>query len=427
LLRTAGVAYRRAVSLAPAEQLLAASELVRRGDGVRARRLVVHATSSPDARLVSVLAGAKILLAVCDYSGALLLAARAQAMRGGAERGAALRFTIELRLGFYREARATLARLDAARHSELHERQLRALLRAGDLDGAAELLELLLAARSRDAGLLQMRAELEARRAAAVAGTARDDARVVLDTIRIAAPEVVLARLEAVQARYPTSGLPWAHHGEALTWLGRHEESRASLERAIAVDHRTRWPYYGLGVLHLVAGRPHEAIEMCARGYAALSNTDTPFEHAVRGEALRLLGRLDESATALRIALTSNPRRLSTHVNLGLVHAAAGRSRELDESFRHTAQQAPALLVAAAADCGVDLWRAEPGLPPWPGLADDERARILGAALSRMHGNRSASCLTWLNDEGVIRTVDGRRSGGATGRHGFPAARVRRT
>ncbi len=39
------------MSLAPAEQLLAASELVRRGDGVRARRLVVHATSAPNARL----------------------------------------------------------------------------------------------------------------------------------------------------------------------------------------------------------------------------------------------------------------------------------------------------------------------------------------------------------------------------------------
>ncbi len=65
-------------------------------------------------------------------------------------------------------------------------------------------------------------------------------------------------------------------------------------------------------------------------------------------------------------------------------------------------------LVAAAADCGVDLWRAEPGLPPWPGLDDDARARVLGATLSRMHGNRSASCLTWLNDERVIRTVDGR-------------------
>ncbi len=395
------------MSLAPAEQLLAASELVRRGDGVRARRLVLHATSAPNARLADVLAGAKILLGVSDSSGGLLLATRAQAMPGGTERGTALRFIIELRLGFYREARATLARLDVARHFELHERQLRALLRAGDLDGAAELLGMLLVARAGDAGLLQIRAELEVRRAAAAAGTPRDDARVVLDTIRIAAPEVVLARIEAVQSRYPTSGLPWAHHGEALTWLGRHEEARASLERAIGVDHRTRWPYYGLGVLHLVAGRPHEAIEMCARGYAALSNTDTPFEHAVRGEALRLLGH-PEAARELGIDVAANPRRLSTHVNLGLLHAEAGRSHELGESFRHTARQAPALLVAAAADCGVDLWRAEPGLPPWPGLDDDARARVLGATLSRMHGNRSASCLTWLNDERVIRTVDGR-------------------
>jgi hypothetical protein len=175
-------------------------------------------------------------------------------------------------------------------------------------------------------------------------------------------------------------------------------------------------------VLHLVAGRPDEAIEMCARGYAAMGNTDTPFEHAVRGEALRLLGRLDESATELEIA-AAHPRRLSTQVNLGLVHAEAGRSRELGERFCHTAEQAPALLVGAAAHCGVDLWRAEPGSPPWPGLDDDARARVLRAVLSRMHGNRSASCLTWLNDEGVVRTVDGPLTGVAA-RHLEDARRL---
>jgi tetratricopeptide (TPR) repeat protein len=392
---------------APAERLLAASVLAGRGDGVRARRQVLRATSLPDLRLASLLAGANMLMAVSDYSGSLFLADRAGAMPGGADHGTALRFTIEHRLGFYRESRATLARLDAPRRAELYERQLRVLLRAGDLDGAAELLEPVLAARVGDEKLLGIRAELDAKRTSTVARTPRDDARVVLDTIRTAAPEFLLARLEAVQARYPASGLPWAHHGEALMWLGRYEESRVSLERAIEVDHRTRWPYYGLGILHLVAGRSHEAIEMCARGYAALSNTDAPFEHAVRGEALRLLGRLGQSASELGIALEANPRRLSTHVNLGLMHAAAGRSRELRESFCRTAEQAPALLVAAAADCGVGLWQAEPGLPPWPGLDDDERARVLGAVLTRMHGNRSASCITWLNDERVIRTVDG--------------------
>src|SRR5205085_10215787 len=103
------------------------------------------------------------------------------AMPGGVDRGTALRFEIEHRLGFYRESRATLARLDVARHAELHERQLRVLLRVGDLDGAAELLEPLLAVRAGDERLLATRAELEARRSAAPPGTPRDDARIVLD------------------------------------------------------------------------------------------------------------------------------------------------------------------------------------------------------------------------------------------------------
>jgi tetratricopeptide (TPR) repeat protein len=368
---------------------------------------VLRATAAPDLSAEHVLVGAKLLMAVWDHRGGLFLAERARTMPGGAEQGAALRFAIEHRLGFYRESGTTLAQLDVARHFELHERQLRVLLRVGDLDGAAELLERLLAVRPEDEALLRVRTEIEARRAVTMSGSPRDDGRVVLDTIRTAEPASVLARLEAVHDRYPTSGLSWAHHGEALTWLGRHEEARVSLERAIAVERRTRWPYYGLGVLHLVAGRAEEAIEMCARGYEAMGNTDTPFEQAVRGEALRLLGRLDDARAKLEIAVAAAPRRLSTHVNLGLLHAEAGRPHEMEERFRHVAEHAPALLVAAAADCGVDLWRAEPGLPPWAGLDHDERARILAAVLSRMHGNRSASCLTWLNADGVIRTVDG--------------------
>jgi tetratricopeptide (TPR) repeat protein len=407
---------------APAERLLAASVLVRRGDGVRARRVAVRAASSPDARLATVLAGANVLMAISDHSGALLLAERARALPRGAEHASALRFTIEHRLGFYRESGATLAGLDAARHGELHERQLRVLLRVGDFDGASDVLATLLGVRGADEDLLRIRAEIAAKRGSTT-GAPRDDARVVLDTIRTAAPEVVLARFEAVNARHPTSGLPSAHHGEALTWLGRHEEARIALDRAIAIERRTRWPYYGLGVLHLVAGRPHEAIEMCARGCAALSNTSTPFEHGVRGEALRLLGRLEESAHELRIDLTANPRRVSTYINLGLVHAAAGRSRDLGENFEHVERYAPALIVAAAADCDVDLWRAEPGLPPWAGLDDAARARVLAAALRRMHGNRSASCITWLNDERVIRTVDGPLVG-VTARHLQDALRL---
>lgn len=397
----------RTTAATSAELLGAATALLDRGEPARARRAAIRAIAAPDLDVASVLAAASLVMAVWDHRGATFLADRARALPGGAERGSVLRFDVELRLGFYRESGATLSGLDPARHSELHERQLRVAMRVGDLDGAAELLATLLAVRGDDERLLRVRAELAAQRASALPASPRGDARVILDTIRTAAPVDVLAKIDAVQARYPESGLPLAHHGEALTWLGRHEEARVSLERAIAVHRRTRWPYYGLGVLHLVAGRPEEAIESCARGYAAMGNTDTPFEQAVRGEALRMLGRLDEAETKLEIARAANVRRLSTHVNLGLLHAETGNAAALGERFRHVAEHAPALVVAAAADAGVDLWRAEPGLPPWPGLDDDERTRVLAATLARVHGNRSASCLTWLSDDRIIRTIDG--------------------
>src|SRR6185369_8874359 len=109
----------RVTSVAPAERLLAAGVLVGASDGVRARRLVLRATASPETRVADVLAGAHVLMAIADYCGAAFLAERARALPGGTEDGAVLRFTIEHRLGFYRESRATLHHLDAGRHLEL--------------------------------------------------------------------------------------------------------------------------------------------------------------------------------------------------------------------------------------------------------------------------------------------------------------------
>src|SRR5204862_3345253 len=133
----------------------------------------------------------------------------------------------------------------------------------------------------------------------------RNECREAVDTIRTVAPEAVLARIEAVAARLPGSSQPWAHHVEVLMWLGRYDEARASLERALAIAVRTRWPWDGLGVLEILAERPAGALDLCARGTAAMAGTKAPFIHAVRGEALRRMGRLDDAAAALGKALAA--------------------------------------------------------------------------------------------------------------------------
>lgn len=121
-----------------------------------------------------------------------------------------------------------------------------------------------------------------------------------------------------------------------------------------------------LGILHLQAGRPAEAlplfktaiagrpgfaeahVNLGATWLALGENAEavTALESAVRGKpglveahsnlgnALRLVGRIPDALTACRRALELNPRHVGAHNNLGLALSAAGRSGEALEAYR---------------------------------------------------------------------------------------------
>jgi len=242
--------------------------------------------------------------------------------------------------------------------------------------------------------------------------SARVASRHALESIKVASPEEALRRFDELVARLPRSPMPLVHRGELHLWLGRYAEARVDLDAAIALQRRTRWAWYGLACLDLIAGDPERALATCATGIRVMNNTEAPPAFLYRGEAFRVLGRLDEARVQLARSCELNPARLSSWINLGLVHGATGHLEAQRNIFRRFARVAPSLLSEAAVELGADVfeavvldagWRAEPATHDGPASAIIDR--ILQHVLIMMRGNRSSSCITYFTRAGDLHHV----------------------
>jgi tetratricopeptide (TPR) repeat protein len=225
--------------------------------------------------------------------------------------------------------------------------------------------------------------------------------------IKIASAEETLSCFAEVVARFPESSMPLVHRGELQLWLGRYPEARADLEGAIAIRRQTRWAWYGLACLDLLAGDPERALATCALGIRVMDHTEGPVAFSYRGEAYRLLGRLDEAREQLERACAQHPRRLSAWINLALVHGAAGNRAAQRDVFVRLTSAAPTLMSDAACELGADVFeavvleRSSEAAGPDAAVID----RLLPHALAMMRGNRSSSCLTYFTSTGQLRHV----------------------
>ncbi len=243
----------------------------------------------------------------------------------------------------------------------------------------------------------------------------RGAARTAMELIRVAPAAEACRHLDALVRAHPGSSMPLVHRGELHLWLGRYEEARADLAGAIAIHEQTRWAWYGLACLDLLAGDPERALATCARGIRVMHDTEGPFAYLVRGEAFRLLGRHGEARVQLEQSRALHPSRLAAWVNLGLVHGVAGDHAGQRAVMQHLAAVAPNLWAEAAAELGDDVFRAAvlegplsacgPARDPDPATVD----RVLERILAMMRGNRSSSCITYFTADGALRCVPGRR------------------
>jgi tetratricopeptide (TPR) repeat protein len=231
--------------------------------------------------------------------------------------------------------------------------------------------------------------------------------RHALELIRVAPVEESFRRLEALAARFPDSPMPIVHRGELHLWLGRFAEARADLEAAIAIRRQTRWAWYGLAWLDILAGDPERALHTCVHGMEVMDRTEGPVALICRGEAYRLLGRLAEAREQLERSNALYPTRVSGWVNLALVHSAAGDGARQREAVRHVAGVAPSLISEAAAQLGEDAFARVILARPWAtaGPPDEDLDRVLRHALVIMRGNRGSSLITFFTADGQLRHV----------------------
>ena len=139
------------------------------------------------------------------------------------------------------------------------------------------------------------------------------------------------AMLRALVAAAPNDWRPWHNLGQTLKDLGRNDEAAAALRRAVMLE-----PAYGpnhavLGeVLHSL-GRLHSA-EVSLERAVRLGCANDHAVWTVRGNNLRMLGRLDEALEMITRALTLSGGSPAAHSNVGVVLMQIGR---FDESVAH--------------------------------------------------------------------------------------------
>lgn len=205
----------------------------------------------------------------------------------------------------------------------------------------------------------------------------RQGSRRALELIRVEAPEVVLRAFDAVIAAHPESASPFAHRGELHLWCGDYAAAESDFRRVLAMQRGTRWGWIGLGAALMLQGDIEGSLRAQERGVAIMGGAiGSAFIY--RGEARLRAGDLAGAESDLLAALQSHPTRMSTWLNLALVHE--GKPELQRPWIERLMAHAPTLLEDA---CG---WAF------WDGRFDDA---VLHEARRLLRGNRSSSCVTY--------------------------------
>jgi Flp pilus assembly protein TadD len=130
------------------------------------------------------------------------------------------------------------------------------------------------------------------------------------------------------------------HDLEALNWaatsylrVGRIEEARSYLERALRINPERAEVHYNLGSALQAQGRLAEAIDRF-RVASRLNPRDDRVQLGL-ADALREAGSIVEAVRYYRQALALNPESAEAHNNLGMVLGSQG---QIDEAIRHLEQ-----------------------------------------------------------------------------------------
>ena len=139
---------------------------------------------------------------------------------------------------------------------------------------------------------------------------------------------------------------------------------------------------------------------MLALGIEQMANTTGPAVYPHRAEALRRLGRFDEARADLARAMDSNPTRLGTWINLGLLEAAVGDAPAQARAFAEVRRRAAGLLADAAEEIGEAAWVDGDALP-----SAAVQRRLLDHMLVMLRGNRATGLITYFRKDGSLHVL----------------------
>jgi len=130
--------------------------------------------------------------------------------------------------------------------------------------------------------------------------------------------DLSLERLVALQAEQPDSVVVLARMGSVLGSLGRFGEAEAALERAHRLSPDDVDIRAGMGIVEFKRGLYDQA-EATLR-WVCDRQADHGPAHLYRGEALHLLGRIDEALAALERASELDPDNPRVYQTLGMIY-----------------------------------------------------------------------------------------------------------
>jgi len=175
----------------------------------------------------------------------------------------------------------------------------------------------------------------------AIAEERIDDARRLLDRLRVSEPDSPRQRLAQAELALAAGQIKPAHDrfaflvddptvgaralqglGIAKLLLGQRAEGRASLERALAIDPSLWRAWNGVGYAHDSEQRFIEAIE--AYGKAIVAKPDYAIAYNNRGFSLLMQRQVEEAVSDLNRALSLDPRLVTAKQNLRLAVAWRG-------------------------------------------------------------------------------------------------------
>jgi tetratricopeptide (TPR) repeat protein len=193
--------------------------------------------------------------------------------------------------------------------------------------------------------------------------------------------EGVLADFRRFAEELPEVPTAVTYAAELHLWNGDYDRASAMFEDVWART-RTRWGYVGGGAAAFLLGRHERALELWAEGAREYTYMDAEATFAYRGELYLARDELDRARSDLEHAVAAKPYRLGAWVVLGLLHARAGDTAELQRCFARVEALAPVL---------VHLVRPAGLLDTSPAA----REAILAAALAALRGNRSTVLYTF--------------------------------